>query len=429
MDKNQKGQKIFPKAFLWGASTSAHQVEGEPLNDWSVWELEHAHVLAKTAHKRLGWLPVWDEIKHQAEDPYNYISGRGVEHYERFREDFDIAKSLNLNAFRFGIEWSRLEPEEGMWDQEAIDHYKTYIAELKKRHIEPMPNLWHWSMPIWFTDLGGFEKKANLRYFERFVQKFADELLDGVNFVITLNEPNVYTTYGYLTGDPITGMWPPAKRSLRKSLLVYQHLALAHRQAYVILKQAKPKLQVGLAAQLANIQAYRPHNFFDELSTKVMRYGWNWWFLRRVRNEQDFVGVNYYFSDYYTGLAKRKSPSVPLNDMGWYMEPEGLYPLLLRAWAHYHKPIIVTENGVADRHDQYRQWWIEESIVAMERALSEGVEIHGYFHWSLLDNFEWAYGWWPKFGLVAVDREHGMKRTIRPSAKWFAKRIKDLEVD
>jgi beta-glucosidase len=203
-------------------------------------------------------------------------------------------------------------------------------------------------------------------------------------------------------------------------------LILAHRQAYKSLKKTNPHLQVGIANQLANIQAKRPHNFFDELSTKVMRYGWNWWFLRRVRHYQDFVGVNYYFTDYYTGMLQRQNPKIPLNDLGWYMEPEGLYPLLLRTWARFKKPIIVTENGVADGGDQYRQWWLEESLIAMERATSEGVKIMGYFHWSLLDNFEWSTGWWPRFGLVAVDRKHNMKRTIRPSAKWFAKRIKKL---
>ena len=157
-----------------------------------------------------------------------------------------------------------------------------------------------------------------------------------------------------------------------------------------------------------------------------MRYFWNWWFLKRIRKYQDFVGFNYYFADYYKGF-KVSNPQFPLNDLGWYMEPEGLYPSLLRAWAHFKKPIIITENGVADMHDQYRQWWIEETIIAMERAISEGIEIKGYFHWSLLDNFEWSFGWWPKFGLVEVDREHGMKRTIRPSAKWFAERIKKLQ--
>lgn len=411
----------FPKNFFWGASTASHQVEGGTVNQWSVWELAHAKERAQTAHQRLGDLPNWESIKAQAEDPDNYVSGRGVEHYKRYQEDFDILKQLNLNAFRFGIEWSRLEPEEGKWDEQAIEHYRTYISELRRRHIEPFLNLWHWTMPTWFTERGGLAKRDNRKYMLRFMEKVADELLDDVTYVMTLNEPNVYATFGY-----VTAVWPPQERSLWKFAKTYWNLVAIHRQAYRLLKAKKPSLQIGIAAQLANIQAKRPHNLFDEFSTKLMRFGWNWWFLRRIRHQQDFVGVNYYFSDYYTGMFKRQNPRVPLNDRGWYMEPEGLYPLLMRAWAHFKKPIIVTESGLADQDDRYRQWWLEETMVAMEKAISEGVQIHGYLYWSLLDNFEWDEGWWPKFGLVAVDRVHGMKRTIRPSALWWAKRLKDL---
>jgi beta-glucosidase len=411
----------FPKHFLWGASTASHQVEGGTLNQWSVWELSHAQEFASKAEQSLSWVPEWQHIKKQATDPNNYVSGKGVDHYNRFREDFDIVKDLNFSAFRFGIEWARLEPVDGQWDEEAVEHYRTYIRELKKRRIEPFLNIWHWTVPTWFADKGGFKKKANLKYFNRFVQKLADEYGHEITYVITLNEPNVYTTFGYTTGE-----WPPQEKSMWSFFTVYRNLTKAHRNAYKILKDTHPSLQIGIAQQLANIQAKRPHNFFDQLSTKWMRYFWNWWFLLRIKNQQDFVGVNYYFTDYYTGLMKKANPSVPLNDMGWYMEPEGLYPLLLRTWVRFKKPIFVTENGVADYSDQHRQWWIEETLIAMERAISEGVDLRGYFHWSLLDNFEWKYGWWPRFGLVEVDREHGMRRKVRPSAEWFAENIRQI---
>jgi beta-glucosidase len=166
-----------------------------------------------------------------------------------------------------------------------------------------------------------------------------------------------------------------------------------------------------------------------------MRYFWNWWFLNRIQAYQDFVGFNYYFTDYYQfggykgkkniDVFHRENPNFPKNDLGWYMEPEGIYPLIIRVWNHYKKPIIIAENGLADSKDEYRRWWIEETIIAMERAMSEGVQIKGYFHWSLLDNFEWAYGWWPKFGLIAVNRQT-MKRTVRPSAVWFSKKIAEF---
>lgn len=412
--------KLFPKNFFWGASTASHQVEGGTVNQWSVWELAHAKELAQTAHQRLSWLENWRDVKSLAENPENYISGKGVDHYRRYKEDFAIAKSLNLNSFRFGIEWSRIEPEDGQWNSAEIEHYKKYIQEMRKAGLEPMLNIWHWTMPTWFTDMGGFKKRSNIEYFIRFVQKIADELIDDITYVITLNEPNVYTSFGYGTGE-----WPPNEKNLIGMVRVYFNLVKAHKRSYEVLKTKKKSLQIGVAAQLANIQAKRPHNLIDNISTKTMRYVWNWWFLKRIKNQQDFVGINYYFTDYYKGLGKRDNPKVPLNDLGWYMEPEGLYPLLIRTWVRFKKPIFITENGLADSQDEYRRWWLEETVVAMEKAISEGVDLRGYYHWSLLDNFEWKYGWWPKFGLVNIDRKT-MKRTVRPSAKWLSNKIRDL---
>jgi beta-glucosidase len=420
MMKEDHNTDVFPKHFFWGASTAGHQVEGGNSNQWTVWEQHNAKELAQTAHQRLGWLPNWSEVKKQAEARDNYISGDGVQHYSRYEADFDIVKGLNLNAFRFGIEWSRIEPREGEWDEAEVAHYREYIAQLRARGIEPFANIWHWTFPVWFAEQGGFAKRSNIKYFERFVQKLADELVDDLGYIITLNEPNVYASFGYLSGE-----WVPNQKNPLVFLKVYRNLYTAHRRAYRILKRQKPSLQIGIAHQLGNIQAKRPHNVLDQTSTRWMRYFWNWWFINRIRKQQDFVGINYYFTDYYTGAAKKINPSVPINDLGWYMEPEGLYPLLLSAWNRYKKPIFVTENGLADAKDEYRRWWLEETIVAMERALSEGVDLRGYLHWSLLDNFEWKYGWWPQFGLVHVDRKT-MKRTVRPSAKWFAARIKDI---
>lgn len=413
--REETNSDIFPKHFFWGASTSGHQVEGRSHNNWSVWELEHAHELAQTAHQRLSWLPSWERVKDQAEEPENYVSGTGVDHYNRYKEDFALIKKLNLNAFRFTIEWARLEPEQGKWDTAEIEHYKRYITELRKQKIEPFLNVWHWTHPVWFEEMGGFEKKENIKYFEKFVEKIAQELLENVEYVITLNETNNYVSFGYMSGE-----WPPGKRNkLWLMFKTYRHLALAHRRAYKILKKHRPAVQIGIAQNLVNIQPKRPHNVFDLMSTQVMRNVWNWWFLNRIKRQQDFIGVNNYFSDYYQGFGKRVNPKVPLNDLGWYMEPEGIYPLLLRVWTRFKKPIFITENGLADSQDEYRRWWLEQTIVAMERAISDGVDLRGYLHWSLLDNFEWAYGWFPKFGLVEVDIRT-KKRKPRPSALWFA---------
>ncbi len=411
----------FPKDFLWGASTASHQVEGGTVNQWSVWELAHASDLAAGAEKRLHKLPDWKDIKPQAESPENYVSGQAVDHYNRYEEDFDILEKLQFNSLRFGVEWSRIEPKEGAFDLEAIKHYHDYIDSLNNRGITPILNVWHWTMPTWFTDKGGFERKENIALFEAYVQKVTEEYGDKVKYFITLNEPSVYTSISYISGE-----WPPQQKSIKVALKVYRNLAKAHNRAYAIMKAVNPALQIGIAAHLTNIQPRRPHNLLDVVSTKLMSYGWNWWFVNRVRRHQDFVGINHYRTEYYQNFGSQHTPQVPVNDLGWYMEPEGIYPLITRAWAKYKKPIIITENGVADRNDAYRQWWIEQTVIAMQRALSDGVDLKGYMHWSLLDNFEWADGWWPKFGLVAVDRDNDMKRTPRPSALWFAHYMVEL---
>ncbi len=415
-----KKQTSFPKDFFWGASTAAYQVEGGNHTQWTVWELQQASNLAKTAKRRYGDLPNWASIREQASQPDNYVAGKAVDHYEQYQHDFAIAKKLNLNALRFGIEWARVEPSEGQWDNQAWNHYRDYIKALKKQGIEPFLNIWHWTVPVWFERKGGFAKGSNLAYFKRFVEEVVERLGGELQYVLTINEPNTYVATSF-----IIGRWPPQERNLIKGLIIYKNLAKAHRIAYRVIKKRYPTIQVGVATQLGNVQALRPHNVIDQASTKMIRYAWNWWFVNRVRRHQDFVGFNYYFTDYYRGF-RRENPKVPLNDMGWYMEPEGLHPLLVRVAARYKKPIIVTENGLADAEDQHRQWWIEQTIIALERALSEGVDVRGYFHWSLLDNFEWADGWWPKFGLVSVNRKT-MARTVRPSAKWFAQEIVRLK--
>ena len=384
--------------------------------------MAHANELAKTAKRRLQHVvPDWDAIEKQATNPENYVSGRGVNHYARYTEDFDIAKKLNLNAFRFSVEWSRIEPEEGVWDEDEIEHYRQYIRALHARGIEPFLNIWHWTMPTWFVAKGEFKKSSNLKYWRRFVDKLAGEYANELSYIITLNEPNNYASFGYLLKE-----WVPEERNIFHFASVYYNLVRAHRQAYKIIRKHSPTIQIGVAPAMANIQSKRPNNIIDMVATWLMRYAWNWWFVNRIRRKVDFIGFNYYFSDYYRA-GFPDNPDAPKNDLGWYMEPEGIHPLLVRIWVHYKKPIYITENGVADSKDQYRQWWLEETLVAMERALSEGVDLRGYFHWSLLDNFEWKYGWWPKFGLVEVDRKHGMKRTIRPSAKWYAAKIKSLQ--
>jgi beta-glucosidase len=414
----------FPKDFLWGASASAYQVEGGLRNQWSEWEKANAKRLGLESPKKLAWLPHQERIASDLSDPGNYISGKGVEHYERYEADFDLLKKLNMNAYRFGIEWSRLEPREGDWDESAIEHYRSYIRSLKRRGIEPIPTLWHWTLPLWFSDKGGFEKKSNIKYFERYARKIADEFAGELTYILTINEPNVYAGFSYVTGD-----WPPQRKRPVLGLTVYKNLVRAHRSAYGVLKASNPRLMVSIAHSLGEIRPKNSRNPLNRLVVRLAMYVWNWWFLDRIKNHSDFVGVNFYITEYRDWLGRTRNPAHPVNDLGWYMEPKGLAHLLERTWRRYRKPLIITENGLADSSDSQREWWLSETFTAMREALGGGVNLIGYLHWSLLDNFEWTYGWWPKFGLVAVDREHGMKRSVRPSARWFADRIKDSGQD
>lgn len=413
----------FPKDFLWGASTAGHQVEGGNFDQWTVYELDNAAELARTAADRLRWLPSWLEIKDQAEDPDNYVSGKGVDHLRRYKEDFRILKKLNLNAFRFSVEWSRCEPEPGVWDKKAFDHYHNYIAELQRQGIEPILNLWHWTHPVWFEELGGFTKGGNIEHFLRFVQKVVEEFGDQITFIITVNEPNVYSSFSYLTGE-----WPPNQKNPLKFIRAFYNLARAHRKAYDLIKAIRPHLQVGPATQYGLSLPKRPHHWLDKRVAQAAEYGWNWWWTNRIRRHTDFIGFNYYFTDYYQGF-KRVNPPQPVNDLGWYMEPAALADVMTRAWIRYRKPILITENGLADASDAQRKWWLSETLQALMVARKAGVNVIGYLHWSLLDNFEWKYGWWPKFGLIKVDRERDMKRLVRPSAVWWARVLAKIRTD
>ena len=405
------------KNFFWGASTSSHQVEGGNNNQWTQWELHNSKRLARGSKRKLSKFKNWEDIKDRAQNPENYISGKGVDHYNLYKKDFDIAKQLNINCLRFSIEWSRIEPKQGEWDQKEIEHYLDYIVEMKERGITPFLNIWHWTVPIWFSELGGFEKKQNIKYFDRFVKKIAHELINDIDYVLILNETNVYTTYSYLTKQ-----WPPAGRSLLKAIKVNLNLVRAHKIAYSDLKQVKPSIQVGIAHNMSLNLTTRMSNPISEITAKIADKFWNWWFLDKVTTEIDFVGINYYQTQYVSSF-KMSDPIEPVNDLGWYMNPSGIYDLSKKVWDRYAKPIIISENGVADEKDIFRKWWIEETVKSIRRLKEEDVEIFGYFHWSLLDNFEWAYGWWPKFGLISVDRSD-MSRNVRKSAYTYSDIIK-----
>ncbi|HEU5121418.1 MAG TPA: family 1 glycosylhydrolase [Candidatus Saccharimonadales bacterium] len=415
----KKSPLQFPKRFLWGAATSAHQVEGDTHNQWTVWELENAKSKAAQAKFQWGDLPNWPLIKPEATDPNNYISGKGTAHYKLFMKDFDLLEKMNMNTFRFGVEWSRIEPSEGGWSVEAITYYKAYVQELRRRNIEPMITLFHFTLPVWFTEKGGFEKRSNIKYFVRFAEKILTELGADVRYVITMNEPELYAYFGYYQGD-----WPPNLVGKRWKLWrVMNNLARAHNQTAQLIHGLNRRYKVSIAK---NSVYFYPGDdaWLSRKSAEIFQYFQDDYFLKKVVKQVDFIGVNFYFSNRVYGYRVH-NPDERISDLGWDLSPDHIQFALERLHDKYGKPIIITENGLADCEDINRQWWLAKTLIGMQNALNNGVKLEGYLHWSLLDNFEWDKGRWPRFGLIAVDYDT-FERTMRPSAMWFSKVIKKL---
>lgn len=412
--------KAFPKRFLWGASTSAHQVEGKNHNQWSVYELENAKVKAAQAEYQYGEYENWEQIKADAKSPENYVSGKLADHYGRYKEDFGFLEKMHMNAYRFSIEWSRLEPKEGAWNAEAAAHYRDYIADLKKRGIEPVITLLHFSQPVWFSELGGFEKRSNIQYFVRFAERVMRDLGKGVKYVVTINEPEVASYMSYMTEE-----WPPAKANKWKAWRTLRNQLTAHNRAYKAIKSVNPRFKIGIAK---NSTYFYPGDtaWLSHLSAVLMQWFQDDYSLRSIKKHSDFLGLNYYFSQRVFGYRTHNSENADYSDLDWMLAPGDIEYVLERWYRKYNLPILITENGLADSADQHRQEWIKTTIVAMQSAIGKGVQLIGYLHWSLLDNFEWSHGKWPRFGLVAIDYKTG-ERTLRPSAAWFGRVIKRLK--
>lgn len=406
----------FPKGFLWGAATSAHQVEGNNHNDWTEWEQKSAKDKVESA-KAKKW-PV--HILGRYPSPLqkeNYISRLACDHYNRFREDVDLARSLGHNAHRFSIEWSRIEPEEGVFDEKEIAHYREVLAALHGRGMEPFVTLWHWTLPLWVRDEGGWGNKKTIGYFLRYVEKLCQTLGKDIAFWMPLNEPGIYIGLGYLQAAQ-----PPFVKSLHKANTVFKHLMAAYRGAYAVIHAHYPASRVGLSHYAAHVIPYK-NGLWNKVLASALNYFRNGRFLNAVKNTNDFIGIQYYHTDFVNlklggrfGFFELKNPNTWLSDMGWQIYPEGIYYVVKQA-ARYKKPIYITENGVADARDVHRERFIKEHLQWVCKAIQEGADVRGYFYWSLLDNFEMPRldGFWPRFGLCEVDYKT-MERRVRPSA-------------
>lgn len=360
----------FPKGFLWGSATASYQVEGGiDNNDWA-WEAERGRVPK---------------------------AGKATNHRELFQQDFDLLIKLNQNAYRFSIEWARIEPEEGKFDYQAVEFYKNLLDELHKRGVTPFVTMWHFTLPLWFYKKGGFLNKEAPQYFARYGKFLWEQLGQGTEYWMTINEPMIYVGQSY-----IRGVWPPFKKNIFNVSHLTKTLISSHLILCDIKRKEFPHLKLGLAQ----------NNVFYE-NNPILKYFGNHYFLNKVSSTVDFVGLNYYVHRRWPKNANKN-----VSDMGWEIYPEGIYHVL-KDLNKYHCPIFITENGLADAQDAKRAPFIKDHLAWAHRAIQEGVDLRGYFHWSLLDNFEWAHGFGPRFGLVEVDYKT-FERKIRPSAWEYA---------
>lgn len=403
----------FPEGFLWGAATASYQVEG--FNDNTDW--------AKAGKE--GKVP---------------CAGRLADHYHRYEEDFDLIKELGHNAHRFSIEWARIEPQEGVYDEKEIEHYRDVLKALKKRGITPFITLWHFTLPLWFSESGGFERKDASDVFTRYCAHVVRELGDLCTHYSTMNEPNVYATHGYLYGA-----WPPFKRAsvfgkkIGKEdgtsektgavakfahffayLKVSDCLAATHCLAYDAIKEVDVTKQVSVVKHVHFFHA--DGHLHHKIQAKVAFYFQTHRFLKRVIEKSDEVGLNYYRHTKFADIQ-----NYIRTDMDWKVYPSGIYGALM-ALKKYKKPVFIAEAGLADHDDDLRPDYIRVQISAISKAIEDGVNVHGHMYWSLIDNYEWALGTVKQFGLVEIDYKT-LERKIRPSAYVYKELIEKSRVE
>ena len=425
----------FPNSFAWGTATAAHQVEGNNTNNnWYDWE----HQLDENNQPRI----------HNGDK-----SILAADHWNRYPDDIKLMKDLGVNHYRFSIEWSKIEPQNGDYNVESIQHYRDLCDSLIKNNITPVVTLHHFTHPTWFEKLGAFEKKENIDHFIEYSEYAFNNLKDLVPIWCTINEPSVFVSQGYFNG-----IFPPGKKNPVLAATVLENLLFAHTKTYKHLKSLNGgnKAQIGLVKNIFQFDPLRRWHILDWAFSKVLnnvfthstldyfKKGYSTFSLpgmvkKHMENNDavgamDFIGLNYYSRMHVKGQANLTEPFVfekrakdIQTDMDYALYPEGFYEAL-HTISTLKKPIYVTENGVADQGNNIREIFIKRYLYALNKGLQDGLDIRGYFYWTLMDNFEWSEGYKMKFGLYEVNFET-QERTLRESSNLFAKMVKKPGVD
>lgn len=425
-------KKVYlPKEFLLGSATAATQIEGGDKNsNWYHWSLN-----GKIAN--------------------NESSIIAADHYNRVEEDIDLMKQMNHQIYRMSIEWSRIEPEEGRWSQEGINHYKEEIELLIKAGIKPLITLHHFSHPQWFEEIGQWTNKNSANLFLRFTEKVVSEIGNYVNEYCTINEPNVFVMDSFMDGK-----YPPGKKDdIVSYFKASKNLIVAHLKAYKAIHRIRENMGyndtlVGIAIHLAYFEV-NENKILTNISKRLMDYSFHQIFLNGMIDGHltfpigasypegkglfcDFLGVNYYSRHLIHssnnpvmlfGQVKVKHglPDEKINDLGWEIYPEGLYIVVKNVYEKYKLPVYITENGIPDAMDHKRAKFIYDHIKQIEKLINDGVDVRRYYHWSLMDNLEWNDGYFPRFGLINVDYLT-QERTIRTSGKFYGELCKNKSI-
>ncbi len=442
------GQIIeLPASFVCGSATAAYQIEG-------AWNEDGKGE------------SIWDRFSHNSGKVFNGDTGNlACDHYHRYAADVELMKQLHLDAYRFSISWPRVIPSgKGSLNVKGVDFYSRLIDELLKKGIDPWITLYHWDLPYELQELGGWANRDVANYFADYAFQMAEKFGDRVKNWMTINEPWVVAFLGNLSG-----VHAPGIRDERTTLQVAHGLLLAHGKAMAAIKDSRSDTKCGIVLSLSAVEPETDSAFDFRIAEKAWQQNGQWFLdplfkgnypeeslwqygknapkfeaadMKTISAPMDFVGINYYFRDVVGGNGVIKQiPGSEYTDMGWEVHAPAFHRLLNRLKRDYNTlpPIYITENGAAFRDtvaedgtidDEKRRSYLSDHLYAVHRAIQDGVDVRGYFAWSLLDNFEWAHGYSKRFGIVHVDYIT-QKRTIKKSGNWYAKvaESKQLELD
>ncbi|HCL82197.1 MAG: hypothetical protein A2077_02890 [Nitrospirae bacterium GWC2_46_6] len=398
--------------FLWGVATSAFQLEGSPHADWAS----------------------WDSILDSKPDVTN--------HYTLYKEDLCLLKELGVNSYRFSIEWSRIQPKENVWDDGAVAHFQDIIDILLESNIEPMVTIHHFTHPLWFIKKYPWHEDASIEKFSDFVEKIVSTI-KGVKYWITFNEPYVLLLGGYLEG-----CMPPGIKDASLAVKALKNIFICHGMAYDKIHSRIPDAMVSVAHNMAALAPWKRWSPMDRLLAKIAKHFYNHSLLDAfltgkmrikfpfkspidvdlpIKGKLDFFGVNYYtrvhmrfnpFKKMGVELRHRDIDGYGLTDMGWEVHPYGLQKVLRYA-SRLNVPLIITENGIATRDDQRKIKFMKRHIDVLEKCIKDGIDVRGYFYWSLIDNYEWLQGLDARFGLYKVDFDT-LKRKPTNAAAYYS---------